>query len=345
MPANGTPLRVFLTKPCGVCAGVRRAAETVERALAVYGPPVYVRHEIIHDRHVVDGLRARGAVFVDDLAEVPDGALVVFGAHGVAEDIEHDCERRGHDVVDATCPLVLKLHKEARRFAERAYDVVLIGRPGDDEVEGIASRIPGRVHVVSQVADVGRLEVADPARVACIMQTTLGGVDTQDIVAALKHRFPRLAAPDGDACSAVHDRQKAALRLARRVEAVFVVGTSSSTTTRRLTEIVAASGVPTRLVETAAAIDPAALDGLTTVGLAAGPSTPDALIEAVLARIKALRAVELDVLDGPEEHVRFRLPSRLRHAGERPQAAGPSSGYPGPGGAPLGRGAALSQDR
>ncbi|NJL50658.1 MAG: 4-hydroxy-3-methylbut-2-enyl diphosphate reductase [Blastochloris sp.] len=341
MPANGTPLRVLLTKPCGVCAGVRRAVETVERALAVYGPPVYVRHEIIHDRHAVDNLKARGAVFIDDLAAVPDGALIVFGAHGVSEDIEHDCERRGHDVVDATCPLVLKLHKEARRFAERGYDIALIGRPGDDEVEGIASRIPGRVHVVSQVADVERLAVADPARVAYIVQTTLGGVDTQDIVAALKHRFPRLMAPDGEACAAVHDRQKAAIRLARRVETVFVVGSSSSTTTRRLVEIVAATGVPTRLVETATSIDRAALDGLNSLGLAAGPSAPDGLIEAVMARLRALLPIDIDVLDGPEEHVRFRLPSRLRHADERPQAARPT----GPGGAPLGGGATLSQDR
>ncbi|ALK08386.1 4-hydroxy-3-methylbut-2-enyl diphosphate reductase [Blastochloris viridis] len=337
MPGRGTPLRVVVAKPCGVCAGVRRAVETIERALVVYGPPVYARHEIIHDRHAVDELQARGAVFVDDLSAVPDGAVVVFGAHGVAEEAEHDCERRGHDVIDATCPLVLKLHKEARRLADRGYDVVVVGRAGDDEVDAIASRIPGRVHVVSHLADVERLEVADPARVAYLLQTTLGGLDTVDIVAALKHRFPRLATQDGDACSAVHDRERAALKLARRVDAVFVVGSGSAVTTRRLLEIVAASGVPTRLVENAGAIEHGNIDGLTAVGLAAGPSTPDKLVDAVVARLKMLRPVEIDVLDGVEEFVRFRLPSRLRHAGERSS--------PGLGGAPLAPGAALSHDR
>lgn len=335
MPGSGTPLRVVVAKPCGVCAGIRRAAETVERALAVYGPPVYVRHEIIHDRHVVEELRARGAVFVDDLATVPDGALVVFGAHGVAEDTEHECERR-HDVIDATCPLVLKLHKESRRLAGRGYDVVVIGRADDDEVEAIASRVSGRVHVVAHVAEVERLQVADPARVAFVMQTSLGALDTQDIVAALKHRFPRLATQDGDPCSAVTDREKAALRLARRTDAVFVVGSASSATTRRLLEIVAGSGVPTRLIETAAAIEHGTIDGLTAVGIAAGPSTPDRQVEAVIRRLEALRPVEVDVLDGVEEFVRFRLPSRLRHAGEKSQS---------PGGGPLAPGAALSQDR
>ncbi|NJL50496.1 MAG: 4-hydroxy-3-methylbut-2-enyl diphosphate reductase [Blastochloris sp.] len=324
-----------MAKPCGVCAGIRRTAETVERALAVYGSPVYVRHEIIHDRHVVEDLKACGAVFVDDLATVPDGALVVFGAHGVAEDTEHDCERR-HDVIDATCPLVLKLHRESRRLADRGYDVVVIGRAGDDEVEAIASRVSGRVHVVSHVAEVERLEVRDPARVAFVMQTSLGGIDTQDVVAALKHRFPRLATQDGDPCSAVHDREKAALKLARRADAVFVVGSASSTTTRRLLEIVAGSGVPTRLIENANAIEHATVDGLTAVGIAAGSSTPDRLVEAVIRRLEALRPVEVDVLDGVEEFVRFRLPSRLRHAGET---------SPGLGGGPLASAAALSQDR
>jgi 4-hydroxy-3-methylbut-2-enyl diphosphate reductase len=324
-----------VAKPCGVCAGIRRAAETVERALAVYGAPVYVRHEIIHDRHVVEELKARGAVFVDDLATVPDGALVVFGAHGVAEDTEHDCERR-HDVIDATCPLVLKLHKESRRLADRGYDVVVIGRADDDEVEAIASRVTGRVHVVAHVAEVEQLEVRDPARVAFVMQTSLGGLDTQDIVAALKHRFPRLATQDGDPCSAVNDREKAALKLARRSDAVFVVGSASSTTTRRLLEIVAGSGVPTRLIENPAAIEHGAVDGLTAVGVAAGPSTPDRLVEAVIRRLEALRPVEVDVIDGVEEFVRFRLPSRLRHAGET---------SPSLGGGPLAPGATLSHDR
>lgn len=327
MVGSRSPLRVLVARPCGVCAGVRRAVETVERALALYGPPVYVRHEIIHDRHVVDDLKSRGAVFVDDLASVPDGALIVFGAHGVTEEVEQDCERRGLDIIDGTCPLVLKIYKDAHRLASRGYDVVLIGNPEHDEAESIASRIPGRVHVVAEAAEVAALAVADPGRVAYIVQTTLGGLDAQDVIAALKHRFPRLVTPDEEACAAIHSRQKAALKLARRVEAVFVVGSSSSSTTRRLFEIVADSGVPTRLIEHPGAIERAVVEGLSTIGLAAGPSTPDALIEAVLARLQALRAVSLDVLDGVEERVLFRLPARLRQA-ERPAAGAGHAGTP-----------------
>jgi 4-hydroxy-3-methylbut-2-enyl diphosphate reductase len=302
---------VLLAQPRGFCAGVERAIETVERAIAKHGPPVYVRHEIVHNRHVVDGLRTKGAVFVEELGEIPDGAVAIFSAHGVARSVETEAKRRGLATIDATCPLVKKVHLEGQRYAAQGRDVVLIGHQGHPEVVGTLGQIPGTVHLVRSAADVATLRVTDPARVAYVSQTTLSVDETRETAGALRARFPAIVGPDTrDICYATQNRQMAVRALARLVDAVIVVGGTNSSNSTRLREL-AAEYVPAHLLDDPRDLDWSWLDGVDTLGVTAGASAPERLVEDLLARIAARVPVERATLPGLEETVRFRLPAEV----------------------------------
>jgi len=291
---------------------VVRAIEIVEWALAHYGPPVYVRHEIVHNKHVVERLRAQGAIFVDDIEEIPPGSMTVFSAHGVSRDVEQAAGTRALDVIDATCPLVRKVHNEGRRYAEKGCDVILVGHHGHAEVEGTSGQIPGTLHIVSSVEDVDRLEVRDPTRVAYVTQTTLSLYDTQDIIQALKRRFPAILGPDTrDICYATQNRQKAVMELAKQVQLLLVVGSSNSSNSNRLREMGEAAGIESHLIEGPSALDPAWLEGVEAVGLTAGASAPETVVQDTICRLRSLRLVTVENLDGVEEKVRFQLPERI----------------------------------
>jgi 4-hydroxy-3-methylbut-2-en-1-yl diphosphate reductase len=312
MSVGLTHLRVILARPRGFCAGVVRAIEIVERTLALYDGPIYVRHEIVHNRHVVEALRARGAVFVDDVNEIPEGAVTVFSAHGVSQAVEREAEARWLDVIDATCPLVRKVHNEGRRYAERGCDVILIGHHGHAEIEGTRGQIAGRLHVVSSVEDVAGVEIADPERVAFITQTTLSLFDTQNIIAALRERFPNIAGLDTrNICYATQNRQKAVLALASRVQLLLVVGSDHSSNSNRLKEIGEAAGLPSHLIQGASELDPDWLDGVDVLGLTAGASAPEVVVQDTIRVLHSYRAVVVEHLEGIEEKVTFRLPERL----------------------------------
>ncbi len=319
--AAAEQLNVVLAQPRGFCAGVERAIDIVERALEKYGAPVYVRHEIVHNKFVVDTLRERGAVFVEEIDEIPEGAVTVFSAHGVARKVEDGALVRELDVIDATCPLVTKVHKEGRRYAEKGYDIVLIGHIGHPEVEGTLGQIPGTVHVLCEVEEVERLHVADPARVAFVTQTTLSVNDTKDVIAALKQRFPNIVGPDTrDICYATQNRQTAVIAMAKQVDLLLVVGAHNSSNSNRLREIGENFGVPSYLIEDASMFDPSWLDGVTTVGVTAGASAPETLVQETIARMREYRDVALKILDGVEENVHFKLPRELADV-PRPQDA------------------------
>lgn len=305
-------LRVVLAQPRGFCAGVERAIEIVERALKKYGPPIYVRHEIVHNRHVVEDLRTRGAVFVDDLDEVPPGAMTIFSAHGVAKRVEEVAQRRGLPVIDATCPLVSKVHNEGRRYAAAGRDVVLVGHAGHAEVEGTVGQIPGRVHLVQTVDDVARLAPSDPEQLSYITQTTLSVDDTRNIIAALKARFPTIIGPDvRDICYATQNRQQAVRDLAHRVDVILVVGSKNSSNSNRLREIGAESGRPAYLIDDANDLQAAWFANVGSVGLTAGASAPEILVRGVIEGLRQFDEIELSTLDGVAEDVRFRFPTEL----------------------------------
>jgi 4-hydroxy-3-methylbut-2-enyl diphosphate reductase len=305
-------MRVVLAQPRGFCAGVERAIEIVERALEKYGPPIYVRHEIVHNRHVVERLRAKGAHFVDEIDEVPEGSVTIFSAHGVARVIEKRAAKRGLPVIDATCPLVSKVHIEGQRYANQGREIILIGHAGHPEIVGTMGRITGRVHLISAPEEVVNLVVADPDKLAFITQTTLSVDDTRAVIEALKARFPSIVGPDTkDICYATQNRQRAARELARIVDVVLVVGAPNSSNSNRLREIAGESGVPSYLIEDARALDPMWIEGVSAVGITAGASAPAELVEEVIARLREFTAVELSELPGVTENVRFRMPSQL----------------------------------
>jgi 4-hydroxy-3-methylbut-2-en-1-yl diphosphate reductase len=309
------PLRILLAQPRGFCAGVERAIEIVERALALYGPPVYVRHEIVHNQRVVETLRAKGARFVKEVDEIPEGAITVFSAHGVAQAVERRAAAQGLKTIDATCPLVSKVHHEGRRYAAKGFDVVLIGHHGHPEVVGTMGQIPGVVHLVTCVEDVAALQPADPDKLAYVTQTTLSVDDTRDVIAALKARFPAIVGPDTrDICYATQNRQTAVRALVGSVDAILVVGARNSSNSNRLREIGEAAGVPAYLIEDADALDPAWLDGAATVGISAGASAPEELVQELLDRLAALFDTRVETLSGVEERVQFRLPDELARA-------------------------------
>jgi 4-hydroxy-3-methylbut-2-enyl diphosphate reductase len=314
---DGKGLRIVLANPRGFCAGVERAIDIVERALAKYGPPVYVRHEIVHNKRVVEDLRAKGAIFVEELSEIPASAVTVFSAHGVSEAVEQDARDRALPVLDATCPLVSKVHKEGQRYADRGLEVILIGHEGHPEVEGTRGRIAGGVHLVSSVDDVAAITVRDPSKVAYVTQTTLSLDDTREIIEALNKRFPSIVGPDvRDICYATQNRQVAVRELARQVDVLLVVGARNSSNSNRLREIGAQLGVPSYLINDARELDPAWLTGARTLGLTAGASAPEALVQEVIDALRALGPIEVANLAGVDENVKFRLPAELVDAAE-----------------------------
>jgi 4-hydroxy-3-methylbut-2-enyl diphosphate reductase len=305
-------IRVVLAQPRGFCAGVERAIEIVERALEKYGPPIYVRHEIVHNRHVVERLRAKGARFVDEIDEIPPGAVTIFSAHGVASAIETRAEERGLPVIDATCPLVSKVHIEGQRYANQGREIILIGHAGHPEIEGTMGRITGKVHLISRPEEVAGLKVGDPDKLAFITQTTLSVDDTRAVIEALKTRFPSIVGPDTkDICYATQNRQRATLELAKIVDVVLVVGAPNSSNSNRLREIAAEFGVPSYLIEDANALDPRWLDGVSAVGITAGASAPDELVEELVERLRERDEIEIQRLPGVTENVRFRMPNQL----------------------------------
>ncbi|MGE4653015.1 MAG: 4-hydroxy-3-methylbut-2-enyl diphosphate reductase [Myxococcota bacterium] len=307
-------MQILLANPRGFCAGVDRAIEIVELALARYGPPVYVRHEIVHNRHVVEDLRARGAIFIEDPEEAPVGSMLIFSAHGVSPEIRERSRAQELHVIDATCPLVTKVHRETLRIAKREDEIILVGHAGHVEVEGTLGHAPTRVHLVENVKDVERLEVLDPERLGCVTQTTLSVDDTREILAALRRRFPNIALPrKDDICYATQNRQNAVKQLAERAQLVLVVGAPTSSNSQRLVEVAKRCGSRAQLVEEASQIDPAWLEGVDSVGVTAGASAPEALVDGVVEHLKALTTgAELVEFAPVDEGMVFQLPSELR---------------------------------
>lgn len=306
-------IRVVLAQPRGFCAGVDRAIAIAEGALKLYEPPVYVRHEIVHNRRVVENLKAKGVQFVEEIHQIPDNAIAVFSAHGVSKKVQQDAAERGLESLDATCPLVSKVHKEGQRYAAKGYDVILIGHENHPEVEGTLGQIPGPVYLVSDVQDVEALEVRDPDKVAYVTQTTLSVDDTRDVIRALKRRFPSIAGPNiKDICYATQNRQAAVRDLAAQVDLVLVVGAHNSSNSNRLCEVSNDSGTPSHLVEDPAKIDPQLLQGIEAVGITAGASTPEELVQELIGKLREFADLEISNMDGIVENVSFGLPASLR---------------------------------
>ena len=311
-------LQVVLAQPRGFCAGVVRAIDIVERALQVHGSPVYVRHEIVHNKHVVAALRRQGARFVEDVDEIPSGAVTVFSAHGVSRKVEDDAGVRDLRVIDATCPLVSRVHNEARRYAEKGYEIVLIGHAGHPEVEGTMGQVPGPVHLVSNLDDVASLTPGNPAKLAYVTQTTLSVDDTREIIAALVKRFPHIRGPDvKDICYATQNRQTAVRRLAERSDVILVIGADYSSNSNRLREIGEETGTASHLIPDADGLDPLWLDGVRTVGITAGASAPESLVQGLIDRLRDTFDVTVSTLGGIEENVIFKLPRELYETAER----------------------------
>lgn len=306
-------MRVILAQPRGFCAGVVRAIDIVERALEKYGSPIYVRHEIVHNRHVVEDLKSKGAIFVEELDEAPDGARVVFSAHGVAKSVKDAATARALPVLDATCPLVSKVHAQARRYVRQGRSIVLIGHAGHPEVEGTIGQIDAPVRLISTAEDVAGLDFPPDAPLAYVTQTTLSVDDTREVIGALTSRFSDIIGPDtSDICYATQHRQAAVREMCARAEVILVVGAKNSSNSNRLCEIGLEEGIPSYLIEDASALDPAWLEGKETIGLTAGASAPEALITEVIAALERLGPVEVVSMDGVEEDIEFRLPAELR---------------------------------
>ncbi len=310
-------MQIRLANPRGFCAGVDRAIDIVERAIALFGRPIYVRHEVVHNRFVVERLRGMGAVFVDELDEVPDDATVIFSAHGVPRSVQQEAKRRGLQVFDATCPLVTKVHMEVARFAREGRDVVLIGHEGHPEVEGTLGQFDaangGRIVLVEDVADVERLEVADASRVGVVTQTTLSVDDTAEVLAALSRRFPELRTPRReDICYATQNRQDAVKTLVQDCEVIVVVGSPESSNSNRLREIADKSGIPGYLVDGPQDLRREWFEGKRSVGVTAGASAPELLVQQVVARLQEWGGTGAEELRGREETIVFALPRELR---------------------------------
>jgi len=309
------PMELLLANPRGFCAGVDRAIEIVEIALVRYGAPVYVRHEIVHNRHVVDELREKGAVFIEDPADVPVGAVLIFSAHGVSPSVRAAAAERELQVVDATCPLVTKVHGEAQRMAANDYDIVMIGHKGHVEVEGTMGQAPERMHLIESAADVAKLEVDDPSRLGVVTQTTLSVDDTRDIMKALEDRFPAIRLPrNDDICYATQNRQDAVKTLTDSADVVIVVGAPESSNSNRLAELAGRRGARSYMVQVADEIDPSWLEGADCVGVTSGASAPEVLVTRVVERLKELTAEGTNVRSLPEfdEGMVFKLPTSLR---------------------------------
>jgi len=304
---------VRLAAPRGYCAGVDRAVITVEKALDLYGAPVYVRKQIVHNKHVVSDLESRGAVFVEELDEVPEGATVVFSAHGVSPTVHEEAKQRRLKTIDATCPLVTKVHHEAKRFAGDDYDILLIGHAGHEEVEGTSGEAPEHIQLVQGPADVDSIVVRDPAKVAWLSQTTLSVDETMATVEAIRRRFPELLdPPSDDICYATQNRQEAVKDLARGSDVVLVIGSNNSSNSKRLVEVAQTMGTPAYLIDEETEIQDAWLAGRDTVGVTSGASAPEWLVERVIDALKARGAATVDQLRTIEEHMQFSLPAAVR---------------------------------
>ncbi len=310
-------MEILLANPRGFCAGVDRAIEIVERALNIFGAPIYVRHEVVHNRFVVESLRSRGAIFVDELDEIPDDNTVIFSAHGVSKAVREEAERRDLQLFDATCPLVTKVHLEVARYSLQGYEVILIGHRGHPEVEGTMGQyINGEqeagIHLVVTAEDVSQLVLANPNKVAFVTQTTLSMDDTAEVISALRHRFPYIEGPKkDDICYATQNRQDAVKELARYCDLVLVVGSPNSSNSNRLKEIAAKLGTPSYLIDGAADISTEWLKGVDRVGVTAGASAPDLLVDEVIIKLEKLGAHQIKPLSGNEEKVVFSLPQEL----------------------------------
>jgi 4-hydroxy-3-methylbut-2-enyl diphosphate reductase len=306
-------MRVVLAQPRGFCAGVVRAIDIVERALEKFGAPVYVRHEIVHNQHVVNGLKAKGARFVDELEEVPDGAVTIFSAHGVPRAVVDEAKGRGLPVLDATCPLVSKVHAQSRRYVGHGRTLILIGHAGHPEVEGTVGQVDAPVHLVSTVADVAGLAIARDTPVAYVTQTTLSVDETREVIAALKAQFSDIVGPNtSDICYATQHRQTAVRRLCREADVLLVVGASNSSNSNRLREIGVEEGVPSYLIADADALDLDWVRGRAVIGLTAGASAPEELVLEVIAKLRRLGEIEVAQMNGTREDIVFRLPPELR---------------------------------
>tara|TARA_B100000214_G_scaffold262870_2_gene194324 strand:- start:156 stop:1148 length:993 start_codon:yes stop_codon:yes gene_type:complete len=308
-------LDIFLAQPRGFCAGVERAIEIVEEALKIYGAPVYVRHEIVHNKRVVESLRKKGAVFVEEVCDIPDGGVTIFSAHGISENVESQARLRSLPVIDATCPLVSKVHKEGQAHASKNRDVILIGHSGHPEVEGTMGRIKGGVHLVTSVEDVTRLCVRDESQVAYVTQTTLSVDDTREIIAALISRFPEIQGPDvKDICYATQNRQQAVRNIVPDVDVMLVVGAQNSSNSNRLKEIGDELGVPSYLIDDANGLNLAWLDQAKTIGLSAGASAPEELLDEVIERLEQNFEIKVRKFEGVTENVKFKLPPEITEA-------------------------------
>jgi len=306
-------MEVLLANPRGFCAGVERAIEIVERALARYGAPIYVRHEVVHNRFVVEGLRAKGAIFIESLDNVPAGNTVIFSAHGVPQSVRSEAEARGLRVFDATCPLVTKVHIEVARMREQGRELIMIGHKGHPEVEGTMGQVKDGIYLVESAADVAGLQVNDPGMLAYVTQTTLSVDDAATIVDALRARFPSIVGPKkDDICYATQNRQDAVKFMAPRSDLVLVVGSVNSSNSNRLREVAELLKVPAYLIDNAEAIDPAWIAGKKRIGVTAGASAPEVLVDAVIARLKEMGAASVKPLDGVPEKVTFPLPKELQ---------------------------------
>ncbi len=303
---------LLLAQPRGFCAGVDRAIEIVERALKQFGAPIYVRHEIVHNAYVVADLREKGAIFIEQLEDVPAGNTLVFSAHGVSKAVRAEAESRGLSIFDATCPLVTKVHVEVAKMRKSGYEIIMIGHDGHPEVEGTMGQTDEGMHLVETVEDIAALNVANPDHLAYVSQTTLSVDDTAEIIAALKARFPNIQEPKkGDICYATTNRQEAVKFMAPQVEVVIVVGSPNSSNSNRLREVAQKMGTPAYMVDRAEQIDPTWLDGHRRVGVTAGASAPEVLVQAVIDRLKQLGVKSVRPLEGVEEHVTFPLPKGL----------------------------------
>ena len=311
------PIQIKLANPRGFCAGVDRAIDIVNRALDVFGPPIYVRHEVVHNRFVVETLRERGAIFVEELDEVPDDVIVIFSAHGVSQAVQTDADRRGLKVFDATCPLVTKVHLEVLRYAKRGHECVLIGHAGHPEVEGTMGRYDtahgGHIYLVEDEQDVANLVVNDPSKLAFVTQTTLSMDDTAKVIDALRDKFPEISGPrKDDICYATQNRQDAVRELAADSDLVLVVGSPNSSNSNRLRELSERMGTPAYLIDNADQIDAAWLENVGRIGVTAGASAPEVLVKGVIAKLQSLGAAVPEELLGREENITFSMPKELR---------------------------------
>jgi 4-hydroxy-3-methylbut-2-enyl diphosphate reductase len=302
-------MEVILARPRGFCAGVVRAIKTVERALQLYGTPVYVLHEIVHNSHVVGDLRNRGAFFVENLEEVPLDSVTIFSAHGVANAVVEQGKRRNLRVIDATCPLVTKVHLQAQRYSRKGMEVIIIGHPGHPEVEGTRGRIDGPVHVLSTTEEIEQLKVQKPERLAYVTQTTLSLDDTRQVIEVLKKSYPAIAGPNlRDICYATQSRQNTVRKLASEIDLLLVVGARNSSNSNRLQEVGGHNGLPSYLIEDAEEIEPTWFKDIMTIGITAGASTPEILVRGVVNKVRDFGALRVREMDGEQEKIRFSLP-------------------------------------